>query len=470
MTICKLLVLLLLASHLFARDPVYIVLWFDTEDYIEPAADDAALRIANDLTALGVRATFKVVGEKARTLKSRHRTDVIQALSKHAIGFHSNWHSLHPAPAEYLRRFGYLEGADEFQRREEPGVTDIKRIFGVAPVCYGQPGSSWGPQSNLALRRMGIPVYLDEGEQVGLNEQPFWYGGLLYVFNMGRNQLRADLNAGEQGMASYARFDEAVSRLSSAGGGLISIYYHPTEFVTTEFWDAVNFANGAMPARKDWVRPHRRTSEDSERCFRVLQAFVKHMKQTPGVRFVTAQDLIHIYDGPRPPAVDSRKIAGHLSRQITFFEVDDAALSPADMLIQLLGLEPQVADGPTAPGVTTWPLETVPALLFERAKNDAADFIRRNHRLPSQVFLGAETLGLGDFTATLAGKILNPDSGMVRILHGRTTFEHYFSTDAKGAFNWPIHPKGFAAPELLDLGRLQGWTLKPAKLRESDVH
>src|SRR6476646_8392082 len=319
---------LLMVSSLHAAGPVHVVLWFDTEDYIEPAADDAALRIANDLTALGVRATFKIVGEKARTLESRHRTDVIQALSKHAIGFHSNWHSLHPAPAEYLRRFGYLEGADEFERREESGIADIKRIFGVAPVCYGQPGSSWGPQSNLALRRMGIPVYLDEGQQVGINEQPFWYGGLLYVFNLGRNQLRADLNAGEPGMASYAPFDEAVSRLSSAGGGLISIYYHPTEFVTTEFWDAVNFANGAMPARKDWVRPHRRTSEDSERCFRVLQAFVKHMKQTPGVRFVTAQDLTHIYDGPRPPAVDSRKIAEHLSRQITFLDVDGAVLSP----------------------------------------------------------------------------------------------------------------------------------------------
>ena len=58
-----LLLLLLLASSLAAADPVYVVLWFDTEDYIEPAADDAALRIANDLTAEGVHATFKVVGE-----------------------------------------------------------------------------------------------------------------------------------------------------------------------------------------------------------------------------------------------------------------------------------------------------------------------------------------------------------------------------------------------------------------------
>src|SRR5580765_5421739 len=99
----RLLALLLLFAALsLAAGPVYVTLWFDTEDYIEPAADDAALRIANDLTAEGVRATFKVVGEKARVLEKRGRRDVIQALSKHAIGYHSNFHSIHPTPAEYL--------------------------------------------------------------------------------------------------------------------------------------------------------------------------------------------------------------------------------------------------------------------------------------------------------------------------------------------------------------------------------
>src|SRR5438067_8160896 len=107
MTIRARLLTLLLAVFLGipllqAASPVYVVLWFDTEDYIEPASDDAALRIAKDLTALGVHATFKVVGEKARVLESRGRRDVIEALSKHAIGYHSNWHSVHPTPAEYL--------------------------------------------------------------------------------------------------------------------------------------------------------------------------------------------------------------------------------------------------------------------------------------------------------------------------------------------------------------------------------
>src|ERR1700722_12595584 len=55
---------------------VYVLLWFDTEDYVLPASDDAALKVAQFLTKEGVKATFKVVGEKARTLGKRKRTDV----------------------------------------------------------------------------------------------------------------------------------------------------------------------------------------------------------------------------------------------------------------------------------------------------------------------------------------------------------------------------------------------------------
>src|SRR5437763_16883022 len=58
--IFRIALLFLLAICLSAQSPVYVILWFDTEDYIEPTADDAALRIATDLSSMGVRATFKV--------------------------------------------------------------------------------------------------------------------------------------------------------------------------------------------------------------------------------------------------------------------------------------------------------------------------------------------------------------------------------------------------------------------------
>src|SRR5256884_187477 len=103
--LCAITVLLLVDADLLAHGPapgkVYVVLWFDTEDYILPESDDAAKRLAAFLTEQGIQATFKVVGEKARTLERRHRTDVIAALQKHAIGYHANTHSQHPTPAEY---------------------------------------------------------------------------------------------------------------------------------------------------------------------------------------------------------------------------------------------------------------------------------------------------------------------------------------------------------------------------------
>jgi hypothetical protein len=453
----------LCTASLRAAAPVYVVLWFDTEDYIDPAADDAALRIATDLTKLNVKATFKVVGEKARVLQARGRTDVIRALSRHAIGYHTNFHSVHPTPSEYLRYFGYLEGADEFQRREAAGALDIKRIFGVPPVCYGQPGSSWGPQSNLALRRMGIAVYLDEGEQVGLDDQPFWYGGLLYVFNMGKNQFRARLDAGAEDPDAYARFDKTAAELRAKGGGVISIYYHPTEFVNTEFWDAVNFSHGANPPRAEWKPPKARTKEDAERCYRVLQKFVEHMKAVPDTHFVTGADLQSIYKDPVPARVDRMLIAKHLRDGINYLNSGGETLSPADMVLQLLGLEPQVVDGPTARGKTSWHSDTIPRAAFEAATRDAADFVRHNKRLPNQVFVGAETLSLTDFVATLAASA-GTSSDPVRVTRSDLKFERYFSKDPVKSFNWPIHPLGFAAPELLELGKLQGWTLKPARL------
>src|SRR5215471_11087639 len=110
--------------------PVYVILWFDTEDYILPQSDTAAKRLAETLTRLGVRATFKVVGEKARTLEQRGRKDVIAALKKHEIGYHSNTHSQQPTVAVYLQHTGWEDGAAEFYRREVQGVrhrTNLRR-------------------------------------------------------------------------------------------------------------------------------------------------------------------------------------------------------------------------------------------------------------------------------------------------------------------------------------------------------
>src|SRR5262245_16949292 len=217
--------------------PVYVILWFDTEDYILPQSDTAAKRLAETLTRLGVRATFKVVGEKARMLERRGRKDVIAALQKHEIGYHSNTHSQQPTVAVYLQHAGWEDGAAEFYRREVQGVRDIERIFGVTPVCYGQPGSAWASQAYPALERMGVEAYVDEADHVGIDDQPFYYGGMLNVFKMRSTVLRMELGKPDNLSQAQAKFQKAVAYLRSRGGGTISIYYHPCEFIHREFWD-----------------------------------------------------------------------------------------------------------------------------------------------------------------------------------------------------------------------------------------
>lgn len=55
---------------------VYVILWFDTEDYILPQSDDAAKRLAVFLTQQRIKATFKVVGERgARSMPGPARCD-----------------------------------------------------------------------------------------------------------------------------------------------------------------------------------------------------------------------------------------------------------------------------------------------------------------------------------------------------------------------------------------------------------
>jgi hypothetical protein len=310
---------------------------------------------------------------------------------------------------------------------------------------------------------MGIAVYLDEGTQVGLDNQPFWYGGLLHIFNMGRFTMRAPLDGAGTMESSYQRFDRAAAELAARGGGTISIYYHPTEFVTTEFWDAVNFAKGADRERADWRRPRRRTDADTERCFGILHDYVAHMKNVPGVRFATAREMLQLYGSPVPAPVNRARIAEHMAKTQTFLVTEQDMISAADMMLAMLGMEPQVVDGPATRIASTLHGDTIPRAALERAKADVRSFIRANRRLPAEVWMGSEKLSVGDFAATLAAYDGTSASAVVH--RANLEFEKYFSSDAKGSFSWPIHPEGFSAPELLELGRLQGWTLKPARLR-----
>jgi len=487
-----------------AQPEIDVILWFDAEDYLSPGDDDATLRLCQLLHTRDIRATFKIVGEKARVLEQRGRRDVIAALKLHDIGYHANLHSVHPTPTEYLADCGWLDGIAEFTRREGGGAADVRRIFGLETLaCYGQPGWSWAPQAIAALKPMGIaphgvPCYVDDGPHVGLDHRPFWYADALTVYNFGPNQTRMKLHDPAALEPAKQKFSEIATRLSREGGGLISIYYHPCEWVHRDFWDAVNFKRGANPPREQWKAPPQRSAEETDTAFKRFADYIDHIRSQPGVRWITASDLPLLYPDPvrteGAPEKDLSEIARRLSSgegsALDFLTLGPRAYSVADqleLLAQAVGeicagrkvsfpLKAGGLFGPDAPPPTSGTVSNLNWFELRDATQDVVRFITAEHRVPSRVFVGANQVAPGDFLVALAGAWnfyiahgkLPSEEGAMLGQRANIVPEKYLAADTPDLFGqWVIHKAGFRAPKLMELARLQAWTLKPA-LRGAD--
>jgi len=468
---------------------VYVVLWFDTEDYLSPNADDSALHLANFLTGEKIKATFKVVGEKARVLEQRGRTDVIEALKKHEIGFHTNYHSVPPTPSQYLSGLGWDEGVAEFMRREGPGVADLRRIFGVNPTCYGQPGSSWAPQAFGGMKAWGLKAYMDAGSHLGVDGKPHYYSGLLTMYKLTHHPRTA--LGGEKDLAEgKERFQKSYDQLMKEGGGIISIYYHPCEWIHKQFWDSI-YKNGASPAREDWKMPPQKTPEETKVAFETFEAWIRYIETLPDLRFITVSEAAWVY---RDQALDRtftaaelKEIAAGVGDQVDFQRRGDYTLAPSEIfallnpIVAARSVEwgPMKKDVPPLTsekfaGTPQGPSEPVPALAapltttwseFARTAALVQQSLDHHGRIPPVIWLG--TVGVPPeayYTAlarvaplVLDGK--TPET--VEIRPAAYTIGARVADDNPKIFGW-LFPEGFHAPAMMALARRQAWTIKPA--------
>ena len=418
------------ASHAFSQDSarrVYVTLWFDTEDYILPQDDDATKRLAEMLTRLGVRATFKIVGEKARVLESRGRTRRDRGARQ----------ARHRLPLEHAQ-----SAAD---RRRLPAERRMGRRAGrvLSPRSAGRPRrrahlrrDAGRRTDNPAARGRRRPIrrsatwafgmYLDEADHVGIDDQPFYYGGMLNVFKMRSNLARMDLSGGASLDEGKAAFTKAYERLRAKGGGTISIYYHPNEWVHTEFWDAVNFRRGANPPRAEWKQPGTRPAAETETGVPRFRA-VHPVHQGAAGRALRDGDRAD--DALRRCGVDdadasprricrrsrvpcrrrsrSRSSTGMRCRRLT-----SSACSP--MRWPRSSMRKAWPAGRRSARSTDRraPTRRRPAARDRRASAGRAFarsgarhrgiLPRRSHRVPDEVWIGAESLSPADYLATLA--------------------------------------------------------------------
>jgi hypothetical protein len=474
------------AGAVGAGEPrVYVVLWFDTEDYLLPADDDATLQVSRFLTSEGIRCTHKLVGEKARVLERRGRTDVLEALNAHEIGYHSDYHSVQPTPALYMSRQGWDDGVLEFHRRERQGMLDVQRITGQKPTCYGQPGSSWGPQQFGAMREWDMPIYLDAGSHVRLDGGPFWYCGILNLYAL-KATLRTNLGGPQDLEQAKQRFSAARMELLEKGGGLVSIYYHPCEFVHKQFWDGVNFMRGANPPRDEWKIPPQKTPEESRIAFETFEGYIRFIKSHPDVQFVTATEALRLYRDTAQQHDfgndEVQAIADSMQETVSFCHVGSMTLAASEQLVILNEFVRQRAGGrgdgpirltarPFGPSQPPLAHEATSATLsqFTRTVDDVADYIERHGRVPNAVWLGSTPISPESYLVSLgatARTILqaNPLPDTLEFKPANLASAQYVSDDDPKLWGWVIFPPGFRAPEMMQLAKRQAWTLKPAIL------
>jgi len=102
---------------------------------------------------------------------------------------------------------------------------------------------------------------------------------------------------------------------------------------------------------------------------------------------------------------------------------------------------------------------------FRKACEETLEVMERRGRVPGTVWIGSVPVAPADFLATLASEILqeSPETG-IPLKRGNFMAEKYAAEDSERVFDWVIHPAGFHAPNVMDLAKLQCWTLKPAAL------
>lgn len=470
-----------------ANNPkVYVYLWLDIEDYVTRDADGLPLAAFEILSKHNVRPTCKIVAEKLRRLRENGRDDVISAISKYDVGYHLDTHSRHPTLYEYLADVDVLTGAKEFMAREVQGYELVKQAFARTPSCFGHPGPIWAPHVYPALKKMGIPVYLDETSILNLNDQPYWYCGVLNLNGANRNFISFDFKFQKSTTINEVKrkFKTIYERLHKKGGA-VSILFHLHTAINKKFWDEVNFANGKNRPREEYEEPPRQPPEVTKRAWKDFEELIRYISSFEDVQFITASDAVRIYHDPDEFTLGARElkqVAHHFASSASYLRVGNFCISAAAAFYAVVKTLGHYADTGTLPEkvVVNEPLgPMLPARSKGKKRVATKDFLASAKKaleaIESQRCLPA-SLPLGGYTELAPHDYLTTTCKLLSLIISRKSLpegiyvskgkppqlQHINGASFMKACKWNVLPRGFKAPKILEQVKLQAWTLRPA--------
>ena len=100
---------------------------------------------------------------------------------------------------------------------------------------------------------------------------------------------------------------------------------------------------------------------------------------------------------------------------------------------------------------------------------DTKDYLAVHGHIPSEIWVGAESVAPADYLSTLSAHfpviIRGNVPATIEIKRAKTLLENHIDVGAaQRIWKWQSSQGKFKAPAMLELAKLQTWTLKPAVL------
>lgn len=457
------------------RGRIPAALCLDVEDIVAPEADDAALWMAEILAAHRLTGSFMVMGELARLWEARGRRDVVEALKRHDLGFHSTWHSVHPTTTEICLDRDFRDGMDALWEWDSEGWEAAERVLGRPLVGWGRTGSSWAPSVMGVMGRMGRAYAYSPVRLPGHNV--CWYAGCLGFCDDGVggfDQSLADDALFERRLAEADAAIEARARQERRGAEWLCLFLgHPTRVVHEAFWDAVNFAYGANPPRAEW-RPA--PLHDPSRVPTMRRNYARlcaWLSRDERLEIVPWSALVRRFDGQRPFAAHAELLEAARAAAERGAVLFTEHFSAAELLLMFAEAAARPAAAYARP-FAYGPLRRPPASARTRfaqpaLQGAAAELLRAasDGWLPPSVAIEGQAVGIGTLFVALAGLLVgHPEPATPADAPWPPEAEAVADTVARMIPGWVIHPRSMDLSGLLEQTRLQCWTLKPACPRE----
>ncbi|GEM_PF-1183784 len=340
----------------------YVFIIFDTEDPVNPEADDALLRLAQIYHNAGLPACFFMAGEKARVLRERGRKDVLDALRGHEIDYHGNYLFEYPEPALiYGNRDPWDQGVQKGLMYEIPGLQDVAEITGQFPVATCQHDNNHSPATTWALRQAGVRVW-----NGGLGAPLEGFGWILGMFVVGRHSRAV---SGQSSLGGFQfdpdrpgrrppkihpdrelkRFQERFDAQLEKGHTHVVIASHPTCWATAEWfgwydWSTLFQRPGEKgvavpyPHGRRWERSVTLSPSDRGAYLEWTAAAARWLARRKDIRITNFADVFAEYAEPPGQWLSEaqvRSVAGQMLKRFNHVKMARTTLSAADALLVL---------------------------------------------------------------------------------------------------------------------------------------